>query len=179
MQASASELKDLCKPSIFALVNRNDKRIYLAQSCNALLAISHLCDKLNKGTYRYKELIEDYRNNKIELILISSSLDEVSRKIQLRELQDRYRNQGYFLYNRFKSSRYRVGYTYNKKRRTIEINLVSNDNSKILVGVFNNMKEADDFVALYYSSEYPLVVYANNQDTRECYNNIHRYNNKN
>ena len=170
------DFKYLCKPSIFALVNQEDRRIYLSQSSNTLLAISQLFDKLNKGFYHHKLLLEDYRNNRLELVLYEETYDEITRKIRLRELQDRYRNMGYLIYNRFKSSRYRLRIDYKVNPFKTDLYMVSNDGSRFLVGRFNTTKECEEFIQRYYGVEYGIPVYANNEDTKVYY--MQRYKKK-
>ncbi len=170
------DLKSFSNGSVFALVNREENKIYLAQSSNTLLAIALLLDKLKSGVFRYRELVEDYRNNKLELQILDTSGDELVRKVRLRELQDRYRNLSWRLYNRFKSSRYRIRMYVSGYPHKIELWLISNSGTKLFVAAFNNQKEADEFYTKHYKDvEYPIPVYGDNELSREC---IRMYNTK-
>lgn len=162
-------LNNLSNSGLFALINDFDRKVYVGYSRNILDALKRIVSDLNDNLKTHKNIKEDF--TKLRLVVLEKMTDVRLMKILYNNYIEHYRNIGYTSYRNVIpiKLRVRIEITLDYK---ILVHLVCNNKTKIVVGVFDKMKEADSFVADFYTDRKIKLVYANNALTRNYYSGI-------
>lgn len=161
-------LNDLSKPGIWAIVNERDRVVYLSQSNNILSSMSRNIDMIHDKSHPCRKLLRD--KSLLSFVLLEELHTETNRKLRLNYWINHYRNKGYTLYRRHNGE---VSYTpkvFVTKDYKIHVTLVNKRNDKLIVGVFDKMDDATQFITTYYSNTFYNITYSDNILTKEYYN---------
>ncbi len=161
------QLKDIGtfnQSGVYALINHQEKRLYLGCSKDMLKALIRILDDL-KTNKQYSELLKDY--DKLEFCTIETSPSTSSMaylRLRLGYFRILWENNGYSFYNSDKGLRLRVN-SYLGSDSKVYVEVVSQSNKRIIVGVFNRVRDADSFIKRHYGSPISEIVYADNRNT--------------
>lgn len=172
----------LSKPGVYALINSRHKWAYIGHSSNILTAIADVIDGIVTGKTKHRKLIEHTEYLSVHILETSDewvSPDDVEhRKIRANYYLKKYKDDGYRLYINKKPIELQVKVEVKKDFNVANDNLlvyvnVTSKNSAIkrVVGVFDTMEEAKQFVEVVYRPMdivYPVL--ADNTLTKEYFN---------
>lgn len=157
-------LSDLPKTAVYGLINEKDKGIYLTHCRDFIVSLNRILESLKNGSTEYPELLQDYRNNLLDVVILNTECDKL-RQLELIEFyKDQYRNNGYKLYNNHIYIKYTV--CIEVKDRIVSVILKSGAKSKTVIGVFNTIWEAKEFINSLPSKIY-FPIYASNTLTKD------------
>lgn len=156
-------LNNLSNSGLFALISDFDRKVYLGYSRNVLEALKRIVSELD-GDLNY--LKKDFPN--LRFVFLEKLEDEKLMKIFYRHYISYYRSQGYMSYRNFIPIKLKVKVEITNDYK-IHVYLVCSNNTKTLVGIFDNIQESDSFVSDYYSGDVKTIVYSNNLLTRNHY----------
>ena len=166
-------LSNLPKTAVYGLINEKDKAIYLTHCRDVIVSLNRIMEGLRNGSNE-TGLLEDYRNNKLDIVILNTESDKL-RQLQLIEwYKDEYRNKGYKLYNNHVYIRYTVTTEINGK--FVYVVLKNGAKSKTIVGVFKSIWEAKEFINGSYPSKIYFPIYASNDLTKKYLAEIGRSN---
>lgn len=139
------------KPGILTFVNEVDQRILVVYRKSIVDGITTFLKEVKEGSLKYKDLEQDYRDNKITINILET-FDEIS-DIDLRLQHTKYVN----LYSNYKhydgkrrSLSLRLKTSLNEHNETITVYLVNKSNKKIVVGYFKNFRDSEEFISVSY-----------------------------
>lgn len=152
---------------LFALENESDNRVALYHT-NSLL---HALERIITNIRGNKELYEDYCNGKLKIKILEET--RVDQRLKLNYWYLKYKEHWKF-YNTVIVAKYQVvldiepfssqGFDY---RALVRVRSKNRRTNKV-VGVFNKVDEAKDFIANYYSSGSIVTLkYCDNEETRK------------
>lgn len=169
-----NEFRKLCKPGAFCLYNRQKGKVFFAISRNIAAYLSELIVELETSEHLCQELIDD--REFLELIVLETyeSIHPVQAYHLLRSEVPYWRNYidgiGLKFYNKnFQFIEYKAKWSLAKDHTgtdRIVVEASTKRGNSIVVGVFDSIFEAKDFIRLYYSISYPKIVIANNEFTK-------------
>lgn len=171
-----THLLNLPIAGLFALIDENNKRVYLVHSSNIRGALNRIIDDLHYKINLPQELIENRFNLKLEVL--EEQFDRRTRLGRYSYYVDKYRNNGYtILREDYIPLQYKLDIQIRdyhdlvgRNNKRVFVELVSKGRQRIVVGIFRTMKEANKFIKeTYGDSKYLTPVYANNRATREYY----------
>lgn len=151
------------KNSIYALINEQDKEIFLTYSYDVLSSLSRIINEMKSGIglsidpskFRYK--------------LLESVDKREYLKMRFSYWHDFYRQCDYKFYNKRKPINYKLISTierdFRDPRRRLLYAKLKNKRSEVILGVFDNIEQCTDFIENYgniYS-----IKHASNQLTKE------------
>ena len=164
-------IKNLCIPGIYVLINERDKKVYISYSANIIGSISRIFASKDIET---KSLRNDYKL--LRLKLLSDEKDRGIQKLFAINYIKEYKDRGYSLYKEYNYVRYKVITEIERvvpssiKSSRIFVYLAITNGKRYVVGVFQNIDEANEFVSLYYKDkEVRNIVIAKNDITKEIY----------
>ena len=160
-------LVNLSTPGIWAFINERDRVVYLSQSNNILSSVSRNIDSLLDKSHFCRRMVKD-RNN-LTLVILEYIEIETDRKLRLNYWIDHYRNKGYNLYRKHNGESVYQPKILITKDYQIHVVLVNKRNDKLVVGVFNKMDEANQFMTSHYSNTFYTITYSDNILTKEYY----------
>jgi hypothetical protein len=141
--------KQVPREIVFAIENRESKKVYVNETKNGLFGLARLI-------HENPELLE--LNGQLVVHMLETN--ESFRKHYVAIVMDKYLEDGYELLNIKKPLQYiKAKIIY--KNDKFQIVLVNNRNNTELIGEFDNYEEAKTFYETYYSKSipYPLVTY--------------------
>lgn len=163
------------RSGIVAIYNRKKHKAQLVIAKNLASHLATIATEIRDGIYPNREIMED-RNN-LEMIVLEtlngSSPEEDYETLKL------HMHYWYMYCNDLGMSFYskRLYVMYKARTRVdidlkgtmkVFVDLVSRNNKSFVVGVFDKMDEAKEFVKTYFKEdEYIYPVYANNHHTKE------------
>ena len=170
------DLSDLPKISVFALFNPKKNKVHLMYAKNTLIKLAKFIDELKYNKNRNKELCDDVED--LEVIILETYVDEsICRmhmnywydyvtKVEQLELYSRY---NYLVYKpRITVSAYEYDYLNKNQVDRVYVEFINARNEGTVVGVFNNIIEAEEFKASCIDTqEHLFSVYACNELTKE------------
>ena len=163
------ELATYSKSGIWGFINVTDKRIFISGSENILSAVSRNIEELLLKNHSCRLLLQDIPN--LELIILETSVPKNQRKAKQSFCMDHYLSQGYSLYRTRKPVSYRIT-TAISNDYFVHVLLVNSRNDKIVVGVFDKMDDATQFITSHYNtSKIYNITYSKNNLTKLFYNN--------
>jgi len=155
-------LVNMPKNAIYALVDAQDKEIFLTYSYDVLSSLSRLISEIRAGIglpidptkYEYKLL---------------ETTDKQNLKLRFNYWYDYYASLGYKFHNKRRHINYRltsvVGRDFrNPNHRLLYVKL-KNWKNEIVLGAFNNIEECNEFINNY--GDLYSIKYATNQLTNE------------
>lgn len=162
-------LYNMPKNSIYALINEQDKEIFLTYSTNSLSSLTRLINEIKAGyglsidlsKFQYK-LLEEIKNQQI-------------LAFRFNYWYDYFKNDGYKLYNKRKPVNYKLNYTvgqdFRNKANRLLYAILKNRSKEIVLGVFDNINECTTFIQNY--GDLYSIKHADNNLTKE-YLNVNR-----
>ena len=134
---------------ILALDNSRNKRVLLIRSRDALASLARVMKMIKSRNKKYRLLARDYK--KIEVRVLETSSD----RLRYQYWVDQYRSMGYSFYREYKAIQYTPKIVPNEEY-LLEVYLVSNGYSEVLVGVFDSLDKAQEFIARTYPEGVPI-----------------------
>lgn len=168
MELTESDLEGLSTlvvPGVFALINNLDRKIDIRHSTNCLDSIARHLTQITKNTHPCKALIQD--REKITFRILDVIEDPQLRMLCHTYWSNRYKDEAYSFY------RYRPALTLRARicveEYQVRVKLQNANHKAFVVGCFDAITDAENFVSLYYSSKAPYPVYACNRLTKEYF----------
>lgn len=160
------ELYNLPKNSIYALVNDQDKEVFLTYSSNTFSSLSRLIGELRSGV----GLVLKPDRFEFKLLEVLDQKDKL--KLRFNKWYDGYRNSGYKFLNKRKPVSYKlVAYIdsdfRNRTKKLLYVGLKNRSNI-IVVGTFDNIEDSETFMKSYGPID--TLKYASNKLTVEFLN---------
>lgn len=168
-----------CRGGVYVLLNEADKRFYVAIATNIGTAICNFIKSANEGTFVVPQVADDYKLGKIQVVIIETCDDRSHCNVIAESTQRTFVLKGFRSYRK---SRCRVGYrvvieiaskggSYAKEAYVV---LRSKRGGKRVIGIFDTVIEAKDFVLYAYGTtesknEVLTQVVALNSRTKEYY----------
>lgn len=143
---------------VYALINDSDKKVDIRYCSSLSMAIGAFLSRINAGYDLPSVLIQD--KDKLQLVVLEIMDDPTSRLIHHGYWTDKYKSMGYSLYREHPALHYKVRIAI--EDYLIYVKLMNRNYDSIIVGVFDNMEEAESFVSTCYSDEIKYPVYATN-----------------
>lgn len=161
-------LINMPEQAVFGFFNDEDKIAYIGYSKNSLLALSRI---LNNLKYSNNLMAKHY--SKLKFAVIENCRDSNRLKVRRDFWMEQWRQMGYRFYNDRKSISYKLRIeaipALDKGPGSdllAYVKLVSRGRREVIVGVFDNMADAEAFA----NEKYPRIddiIYANNNLTLE------------
>lgn len=136
-------------PCILALENTKNKRVLLIRSNDALVSLGRVLKLTKSRNKKYRLLNRDYR--KLEVVILETG----NSRLRFQYWVDHYKSLGYSFYSEYKAIQYTPKIVSNDDYK-LEVHLVSKSRSEVIVGVFNTLQEAEDFIATHYPKGKPI-----------------------
>ena len=159
---------------IIALINDSDKKVYLTQGSNIPVLLGKIISEIKQGIHTHQELCDDYK--KLKAMVIETQIDITHRYLHMSYWYDYFEASGYKLYTKknhlsYKVSKGLVNVSKNSSKLVVEVYLVNSRCEKTVVGVFETIQQADEFIETYYTQDnkYKLPILANNKLTMARY----------
>lgn len=147
---------------LFALINASDKKVDIRYSSNLILSIGGIITKLAGDYSLPRELILD--KDKLTLIVLELCDDDQSRRLHHAYWCDYYKTMGYELYRQHPALSYNVRILI--RDMFVYVSLENRNYDSLLVGIFDNMTDANSFIAHCYKEDIKYPVYAINELTK-------------
>lgn len=154
-------LNDMNTPGVWAFVNDTDKIVYLSYSKNIQSTVSRNIKEMADNSHSCKQLIKDKSKLQLQVLEYNCSKAKLSYWI------DNYRNKGYSLYRERNGE---VVYRVKVKiipEYFVHVTLCNLRGTSTVVGVFDNMQEANSFIQTHYSDKIYNIVYSDNILTKQ------------
>lgn len=101
-------------------------------------------------------------------LVVLDVLEDLEHKLLLCERYKlQYMELGYSIIVKRKYINYKVSIQYNKRFHKVNVVLYNSRRDKKIVGVFDNINEAKEFVDQYYKQDVLFPVYSTNKGTKE------------
>lgn len=160
-------LHDLPKNSVYALVNDQDKEIFLTYSYDVLSSLTRVINEFKSGI----GLNIDIARFGFKLLETIKHRDEL--KFRFNYWYDQYKTNGYKFHNKRRPVHYKListieGSFKSHMRKLIYVKL-KNRYNEIILGVFDNIDECNDFMNNY--GDLYKIKRADNKLTKEFYGN--------
>lgn len=162
MENVLNTLLSIPKSALYALVNRHDNCIYLAYSTNVFMSLALVFQHCGNKEKKYRKLNEDLGKCELVVLFESKKVDDLIQ--QYSYYYDYYNLLGYTHYRKYKGKRYKIRTDIKDDKVFVSLE-TSRKNTKV-VGVFDKMKDANEFIATHYTSDYLKPVYAKNELTK-------------
>lgn len=167
-------LRNLCHPGIFCLYNRKKNKAFVTVSVNMGFKVSEILKKLETDNFNCLELVAD--KDDLELIVLETYKhvhQKVGYNCLIKELaywQDYIQKQGIELYDhKFPTVTYKARLNFavdDKGKDLILVEAITKRYNRTIVGVFNTIPEAKDFMAKHYNKRVNKLVTAFNKQTK-------------
>jgi hypothetical protein len=134
-------------------------------------ALSSLLKKIQDKTSLYKQLIKDASNLEFLLLENINNYDRpIDIEMKIVYFVKHYKHLGYELYNtKYKFQNFKVSISVNEEIDRVYVQLVSRIYKKLIVGIFDNMFDAELFATEFENMDIIIPVYAINKYTREWF----------
>lgn len=146
---------------ILALENSRNKRVLLVRSSDVLTTLSRILKECKSRNKKYRLLNKEFRQ--IEIKLVDTNNDRISYAKWLAQ----YQSQGYTFYSSYKAVQYSLKTDIDYLGHVI-VKLVSRSYSEVIVGYFDSIEEADNFVSRNYPHKESIteIKYAENDKSK-------------
>jgi hypothetical protein len=143
---------------IIALENSRNKRVLLVRSNDVLTSLSRILKEVKSRNKRYRLLYKDYR--KIDIKVLSND----NSRLSFNQWSAYYNSLGYTFYHTYKAVQYAVKIDIDPTYQVI-VKLVSKAKYEVIVGYFNTISEADNFISRNYPDRNNVleIKYAENE----------------
>lgn len=162
------QLQELSVSGVWGFVNHTDRCIFITHSNNILTSVSRNISQIEDKTHTCRRLLQD--KSKLELVILDTNLSSKDRRIRVGDWMTYYRFNGYSLYRDSTVVSYKIRVVITKEY-LIHVLLVNKRNDKIVIGVFNKMELANNFIqSTYPNNKVHKVIYSENSLTKEFLN---------
>lgn len=160
---------EMPRRGIFILINEKKKCLYISYSKNLVTSVARNVREMQDKVHIYKPLnrnIRDWRFEIIETLYYEDTILDISCKIN--SFIEIYKQLGYEVktHTNIVQLRFRVDIGEDYK---VYCKLVTKGHNEYVMGVFNNMEEAEEFIIQYRNMKVLLPVYASNELTRDYF----------
>lgn len=146
---------------VFLIVNKQEKLVYINYTQNIAAALARF----------YVDWNGKPGAEALDLQILSVTTDIETLKLHVEYWKDKYRNMGYsdLIKPCRKTLQYNVRTLVAPDLSGVNVELVTARGDRKVVGKFKTLKEAEEFIMLYYGDDngYRLPVYAANSLTKE------------
>lgn len=146
---------------VYIIANHRRRKIDVRHSINCLESISKQLSRIQDGTHEIKELIEDQNDLMIEILEKTSEYRE--RLLRHTFWLDFYKECKYEFYYLRSGLRYKV--RIDVENYEVRVKLQNQNHDSIIVGYFQSMDEAHEFVEKHYETPIYKIIYASNELT--------------
>lgn len=154
---------------LYCFINKEDKRLYITWSIDLLRSVTRHIGMLCSGVHNYRNMQLDCNKLEFEFIeTIEDDRSDISLKYQY--WVEYYKELGYTLYAENQVSKYKV--VIKIKKSLVYVTLKSTYYTNIVVGVFNNMPEAEEFASIINNLKIISPIYAINDLSKKFFKNL-------
>lgn len=165
------ELVSLSQIGLYALLNDNDKKVYVVYAQDMLNSLQRHLASLKLGSHQEKQLQIDFNMGKLRLVVLETGdgvKGLVDRYMKAEFLKDQFVKSGYSLYKQKPAIKLKTEVrieTNNATPYRVKAYLVGT-NHNIPIGAFTYKAECDEFLKQHYShSPYEKIIIAPNKLT--------------
>lgn len=164
-------LDELCKlavSGVYAFINEKEKRIYVGQSNNVLYALNRSIERFKMNAHECVELQYDFNEGLLEYTILETEADRLTRLVKAEHYKSVYENDGYNLYPQRKLVKFDVRIKIETIDHPLQYKAIVylNTNRKHhILGIFDTIDEANEFVKLHYTTPLTTITYAKNNLT--------------
>lgn len=159
---SYSNIVSLARPGIFAFVHYRTKSMYITYSNNMLTAISSHITQAQDGVHSNKSMNKYFKNLRLYVI---EECDSSNLTVQHSYWWKQFEQQGYKFYNTRPPLQYKVR-TVILVDYSVQVQLINKNREVLVLGVFDNIQEANTFQQLVQSLDPIRPLYYNNLLTK-------------
>lgn len=160
------ELYNMPRNSVYALINEQDKEIFLTYSYDVLSGLTRLINEIKAG---YGLSINPH---KFQYKLLETLDSREDLKLAFNRWYEHYKNNDYKFYNKRRPISYKlisvVDKDFRSSSRLLLYIKLKNRYNTLTVGVFDNIEECNDFMGNYGSTN--IIKYASNKLTKDFLN---------
>lgn len=157
---------NLSRSGIYALIDKRSRYVYICYSHDVIQSLSRNISQIASRTHRYKQLVRSRKRLDfvyLENIHYEDSRIDIASKVHY--WIEYYKNLEYTVLNKVKIKQYKVR-TDITTDKIIHVKLISRSYKELVVGVFDNMIEANEFAKLYKQMNFITPIYSTNALTR-------------
>jgi hypothetical protein len=163
MSLSIEELGKLAQPGIYAILNESDRKVDVRCSQDCLKSIAGVISDLANERYKDKAVVQD--RAKISFKVLEVMHDPVIKKQHHSYWSFWYKDQGYDFYRFRPALLYQPLIELNTRTCKPVVCVRDKNGTKIVVGSFDTMHEANEFLEKYYTPPCFNLIYAFNKLT--------------
>lgn len=164
MEVDVKQLLSLPKMGVIALLNDQDRCIYVTHSSCIVESLGKLLRQLQDKTHNCANLIIDREKLRFVVLEVIQNPDALS--VRTRYWADEYVAKGYGLYSKINAVKYRLRVEYDELGNVV-VKAVNTRNRGYVIGVFRNLGLANQWINnTYKSKEYIIPQYATNELTK-------------
>ena len=164
MEVDVKQLLSLPKMGVIALLNDQDRCIYVTHSSCIVESLGKLLRQLQDKTHNCANLIID--REKLRLVVLEVIQNPDALGVRTRYWADEYVAKGYGLYSKINAVKYRLHVEYDELGNVM-VKAVNTRNRGYVIGVFRNLGLANQWINnTYKSKEYIIPQYATNELTK-------------
>jgi len=164
MEVDVKQLLSLPKMGVIALLNDQDRCIYVTHSSCIVESLGKLLRQLQDKTHNCANLIID--REKLRLVVLEVIQNPDALGVRTRYWADEYVAKGYGLYSKINAVKYRLRVEYDELGNVM-VKAVNTRNRGYVIGVFRNLGLANQWINnTYKSKEYIIPQYATNELTK-------------
>lgn len=159
-----TQLISLPEKCIYAFFNHEDKKVYVGYSSNILRSLYS-----NFNGIKYSNMKDDI--NKLSFSVLEEVVDTDRLRIRYQFWSDHYSNIGYGLYRNYKAVGYKARIDVQEEpgkgklaNYKFIVKLISRGYRELIVGIFDDLSEANKFISLHYSNVND-IIYSDNELT--------------
>lgn len=158
------KLLQLPKTAVIALINDQDKCVYVTHSSCVVESLGKLIRQLQDKTHNCIRLVSDREKLRFEILEVVQNIDALG--VRTRYWIDQYVAKGYTPYNKPNVVKYRLRVEYDDYARVI-VKAVNTGNKGYVIGVFRNLGLANQWIEnTFKDKEYIIPQYAKNELTK-------------
>jgi len=164
MNVELHTLLALPQRAVIALINDQDKLVYITHSSCVVDSLGKLVRQLQNKTHNCLNLIIDREKLRFEVLEGVQNPDALG--VRTRYWVDQYVAKGYAPYSKINAVKYRLRVEYDDYSRVI-VKAVNTRNKAYVIGVFRNLGLANQWIQnTYKEKEYIIPQYAKNELTK-------------
>lgn len=143
---------------IIALENSRNKRVLLIRSSDILVSLSRVLKEIKTRNKRYRLLYKDYRKIDIKVLTNDNS------RLSFTQWTNYYSSLGYTFYHSYNAVKYSIKIDVDPMYQVV-VKLVSKAKYEVIVGYFDTISDADNFVSRNYPDRNNVleIKYAENE----------------
>ena len=164
MELNVKQLLSLPKMGVVALINEQDRLIYVTHSSCIIQTIGRLLRQLKDNTHSCLNLIID--RDKLKFVVLEEIKNSNALSVRTRYWLDSYLARGYAAYSKINAVKYHLRIEYDVLNNVL-VKAVNTRNRSFVIGVFRNLGLANQWINnTYKDKEYIIPQYANNTLTK-------------